>query len=131
MIVPPQIAFITSYCPLLEAKAPEATAMTRKIIATTKAKIPYGIAKHGFLNLPVAHPRIAIRIPITPTAMLPFPIPSPASNPGILNYFAWSSVIGNLPDCIAPKIIIISAINPIRMETPITITEHFCLYESL
>jgi hypothetical protein len=58
------------------------------MIQTTKVKRPNGIAKHGFLNLPVAHPRRAIRIPTTPTAMFPLPIPAPASSSGILNFFA-------------------------------------------
>jgi hypothetical protein len=59
--------------------------------------------------------------------MFPFPIPSPAFMPGILNFFYCSSVIGTFPDYIAPKIIITSPIMPIRKETPITIIEHFCL----
>jgi hypothetical protein len=105
--------------------------MIRKMTQTIKVKIPNGIAKHGFLNLPVAHPRRAIRIPTTPIAMFPLPIPAPASISGMLNDFAYSSLIGICPPYIAPKITITSPIIPIRTETPMTITEHLCLYLSV
>lgn len=61
-------------CPVVEATAKEKRAITRKIIVMTKDKSPYGIAKQGFLNFPVAHPRQAIRIPTTPSAIAPFPM---------------------------------------------------------
>ena len=61
--------------------------MTKKRISTTNVKIPYGIAKHGFFILPVAHPRQAIMIPQIPTPTTNLPTDAPASSPGKLNAY--------------------------------------------
>ena len=84
---PPQIAANIASCPYWDEAAPAMIARTKKMIVTMKVKSPYGIAKHGFFNFPVAHPRIATMIPQIPTATTNLPISAPASSPGILNCF--------------------------------------------
>jgi len=61
--------------------------MIRKIMVTMNVKSPYGMAKHGFFNFPVAHPRHAIIIPTMPTPTTIFPTAAPASSPGKLNAY--------------------------------------------
>lgn len=117
VISPPHRAFIATVFAAGEERAPAAIAITRNTMVTINVKIPYGIAKQGFFNLPVAHPRRAIRIPKIPIATFPFPIPAPSSIPGIFNYFFCYSVIGTFPDYIKPKMTIMSAIKPIRPRT--------------
>jgi hypothetical protein len=68
-------------------RAPQIMAMTRNSTVPMKVKIPYGIAKKGFFNLPVAHPRSETRMPTTPIVIFPFPIPAPSPSPGILNFY--------------------------------------------
>jgi hypothetical protein len=131
VIVPPQRSLRAASFPYADERAPHAIAIIRKTIATMNVKIPYGIAKHGFFILPVAHPRRAMRIPTIPMTMFPFPIPAPSSIPGMFKLFFYSAVIGTFPDCMAPKMSIMRDINPMRTDTPITITEHFYLYPSL
>jgi|APSaa5957512535_1039671.scaffolds.fasta_scaffold104083_1 hypothetical protein len=113
--------------PPLLWKAPARAATTKNTTATMNVKIPYGIAKQGFFNFPVAQPRRATKMPNTPRAMFPFPMPFPASSPGILKLFFYSSETGTLPDYIAPKMSTIKLIKPIKIETPITMNEHLCL----
>ena len=49
---------------------------TTKIIRPKmKVKMINGIAKHGFLNLPVAHPRTPMATEITPRSNVPVPNP--------------------------------------------------------
>jgi len=74
-MVPPQAAAWRAALPVEDPIPKPTMEITRKIMVIMKVRIPYGKAKHGFFNFPVAHPRHAIKRPTTTIAIFPFPIP--------------------------------------------------------
>lgn len=78
---PPQAAANIAAYPVSEAAPMAIIEKMRNTIVRMKDKSPYGIAKQKFFVFPVAHPRHAMRSPMTPMAIIPLPTPSCASIP--------------------------------------------------
>jgi len=78
---PPQAAANIAALPVSEEAPMAIIEKMRNTIVRMKDKSPYGIAKQKFFVFPVAHPRHAMRSPMTPMAIIPLPTPSCASIP--------------------------------------------------
>jgi hypothetical protein len=104
------------------AAAPEMSPMIKRTSPKMSVMIPNGIAKHGFLNLAVAHPRremIRMRIPRT-MMKLPPDGNSGIVAPGILG-------VSTFPLAINPNTRVIRPMSPRRSEIPPTIFWHLSL----
>ena len=98
----------------------------RRINPNTKVKIPNGIAKHGFLNLAVAHPRIEV-------ARIKIPNPMKNELPPPLTYFftssgrIFSTYSGIPPPAMTPIASVMIPKRPRRREIPPTTFWHVFL----